>query len=190
MQYYYGQKYPLISFTKNLENHFNVSVTLHKTDKYRLVFMLLDPSESVLIPHERVKPSHERTIGLWENTCFEFFIRDQKDHSVYCEGNFALDFSWNIFWFNSYRQSPLTEFAAEKLSNPIRDIFLSGKKSEIVIDIPEELLSKFSPNSLEFSFTAVVKTKDSKTHYLALKHSDALPNFHHPDSFSLFLDKT
>lgn len=185
----YGQEYPLIPFKQTEESSkISVVATIHqKPNQFQIVFSLYDSEELVVLP--LTKRSLSRSLGLWNETCFEFFITDNKPH--YAEGNFTLDFGWNLFWFNSYRETPLCEFslvttdnAEEK--NPIRDIYLSGKKSQMVIDVPKALIEKFEANQLKFSLTTVIKTKSGNTHYFALKHSDDRPNFHHRESFIRF----
>lgn len=161
----------------------SIKAAIYNLNGHRqVVFTLFDSKELVDLP--KSKRDIERTLGLWNDTCFEFFITDNGQE--YAEGNFSLDFGWNIFWFKSYRSTPLTQYAFTREKNPIRDIYLSGKKSFIVINIPDELIENFNEISLKFSLTAVIKTKSGNTHYYALKHSDEKPNFHHADSFDIF----
>lgn len=182
----YGQEYALIPFKQTEESSkISVVATIHqKPNQFQIVFSLYDSEELVVLP--LTKRSFPRTQGLWNETCFEFFVTDQKAH--YAEGNFTLDFGWNLFWFNSYRETPLYEFPlttteGSEEQNPIRDIYLSGKKSQIVIDVPKVLIEKFEADQIKFSLTTVIKTKTGHTHYFALKHSDDRPNFHHRESF-------
>lgn len=185
LSYKCGREYPLVPYTQNEETkEIAIKVALHQEESahFKIVFTLYDPTEKVVLPF--TKRENERVQGLWNETCFEFFITDQK--ASYCEGNFTLDFGWNLFWFDSYRQSPLVEFAVNENKNPIRDIYLSGKKSQLVIDIPENLMRKFDRDQIKFSLTTVIKTKSGNTHYFALKHADTKPNFHHPESFLHF----
>ncbi len=180
----FGQEYILESFSPIDKNYkISLSASIYRTDvDFRIVFTLHDPLELIIIPFD--KREKERSIGLWENTCFEVFITDNQ--KAYAEGNFALDFGWNIFWFNEYRENPIKEFQPSDMKNPIRDIYLSGKKSQIIIDLPNELTNKFNIEEIRFSLTAVLKTKNKTNHFFALKHSDKMPNFHHRDSFLRF----
>ena len=184
MSYHFGQEYALTPFQINEESKkIEIKGSIHKIEnRFQVVFTLLDPHELVILP--TIKRENQRVQGLWNETCFEFFITDQSHK--YAEGNFTLDFGWNVFWFHSYRQTPLSEFAIHENQNPIRDIYLSQRKSQIVVNVPPELIEKFNKQEMKFSLTTVVKLKNGNTLYYALSHKDKNPNFHHPESFMIF----
>lgn len=128
-------------------------------------------------------PEHRRLLNLWEKTCFEFFIKNEKGH--YLEFNFSPNFAWNIFTFTKIR-GPLTEL--ETKSTPVLDILNSSSKFFLVAKIDKEDLKNFTEkeyplNQLSFSFNAVIKLKSGETEYWAIKHSDQRPNFHQFESF-------
>jgi len=181
-----AQQFTLLGF--NPLNSVTVKSTVHQNADHSLgkvVFELLDPNELVLLPlHQN---EHLRKIGLWNETCFEIFLKLENGH--YIEGNFNLSFNWNMFYFKSYRETPLTEWSTIT-TNPIKDVLLSRDKSLIIIDFPEEVKTFLRREKIvALSLTAVLKTKDGETHYFAIKHADLTPNFHHPESFVPFTGK-
>ena len=94
-----------------------------------------------------------------------------------------------MFYFKSYRETPLTEWSAIT-TNPIKDVLLSREKSLLILEFPAEVKNYLSNEKIvAISLTAVIKTKDGETHYFAIKHADLTPNFHHPESFIPFGQK-
>lgn len=180
------QQYTLQGF-KPL-NSVTVKSTVHQNADHSLgkvVFELHDPKEIVLLPLNQNE--HLRKIGLWNETCFEIFLKLDNGH--YIEGNFNLSFNWNMFYFKSYRETPLTEWSAIT-TNPIRDVLLSREKSLLILEFPTEVKNYLREEKIvAISLTAVLKTKDGETHYFAIKHADLTPNFHHPESFIPFGQK-
>lgn len=122
-----------------------------------------------------------RVIGLWANTCFEFFILNKLD-GEYFEFNFGTDSSWNCFIFNSYR-SELTEYSEIKIDN----IVIENEDDSISLrcSFPLKVLghSFEDLSNLKVSPTCILKAEDNKTYYYSNKHPDSKPNFHHPESF-------
>lgn len=124
---------------------------------------------------------YNRVIGLWTQTCFEFFILSKQDGEYY-EFNFASDSSWNCFIFNSYR-SELTEYEEIDLKNininyDQRVFDLECRFNLSVLGHQFEDLS-----NIKVSPACVIKTCHDKTLYYANKHPDSVANFHHPESF-------
>ncbi|MFG1483587.1 hypothetical protein ABMA74_11770 [Halobacteriovorax sp. HFRX-1_3] len=122
-----------------------------------------------------------RVIGLWTQTCFEFFILNKTD-GEYFEFNFGSDSSWNCFIFNSYR-SELTEYSDINIDN----IVINSEDELFTLNCRFEL-KKLGHNfedlsNLRVSPTCVLTAEGDKTYYYSNKHPDNSPNFHHPDSF-------
>ncbi len=127
-----------------------------------------------------------RVIGLWSQTCFEFFIFD-KATGEYFEFNFGSDSSWNCFFFNSYR-SELTEYEEISLEN----ISITNEENlfGLSCQFPLKALGhNFEDlSNLKVSPTCVIKAQENKTYYYSNKHPDTKPNFHHPESFVDLVD--
>jgi len=168
------------SYCQSNGQNFKCTFKCHLDSDYiYLHFRLDDPHQ--LIDLGNYSPRHQRVIGLWEKTCFEFFLRQQNSES-YLEFNFSPQFSWNAFSFQSYR-GPLHEWEAIKQCEI--DILRELGRLQLMIRIRKnEINAFFKPNEgLLFSATAVLKNRDGSFHYMAIKHADQKPNFHHPDSF-------
>lgn len=125
-------------------------------------------------------PQHQRLKNLWEKTCLEFFLKNQKNE--YLEFNFSPNFAWNCFTFKTIR-GPLLEL--DSIKSPEIEILNSTEKFFLVAKIPlAEIPMEFSKDQdLNFSFNAVIKLKNGENEYWALKHSDSRPNFHQFESF-------
>lgn len=126
-------------------------------------------------------PKKDRTIGLWEKTCFELFIKN--DLGQYLEFNFSPVFEWNCFYF-SKKGDPLKEW--EGMPRPETDILLSKDQFLLFSVIKKEFFpAGFLDQSRTHSaaITAVIKEKSQALSYWALSHADSRPNFHHFDSF-------
>lgn len=180
-----SQEYQLTPFERIPSNKIKIKGSVHcDSDQAlgKIVFELLDQEEQVIIPSSQHE--HIRKIGLWNETCFELFL--MLDNGHYIEGNFTTGFNWNLFYFKTYRETPLKEWEIIHM-NPIKDVLLSREKSLLIVEFPPEIKSFLIEQKLKsLSLTAVIKTKNGDTLYYAVKHTDTKPNFHHPDSFVPF----
>jgi hypothetical protein len=126
-------------------------------------------------------PNKSRVLKLWEKTCFELFIKNEKDQ--YIEFNFSPNFEWNCFYFEKSGEV-LKEW--ERMPMPVTDILLSSEHFFLFVDIKKEFFPKgfFTRDSkLSAGITSVIKEKSKAMSYWALAHTDTRPNFHHFDSF-------
>lgn len=125
-------------------------------------------------------PKRERLIGLWNKTCFELFIKNEKNQ--YIEFNFSPTFEWNSFFFNK-KGDDLKEY--QEISSLKTDILLSYDVFLLVVEIKKQTLPQefLTENKMSAGITSVIKTKESSLSYWALSHEDTRPNFHHFDSF-------
>jgi hypothetical protein len=131
-------------------------------------------SVAILPPH----PWPSRKFGLWEHTCFEFFIGAPGEPN-YWEFNLSLSGDWNVFALDDYRQglraeSTFTELPFQ-IDRQVDALSLSGAWD----------LSKILPaeRELEIAIATVVKFDRDKITYWALTHAGTEPNFHLRDSF-------
>ncbi len=113
------------------------------------------------------RPPLQRKIGLWEKTCFEFFIGNSESQD-YWEYNFDHQNFWNCFYLPSYR-SPIQEFFEIKDPN----IFQKSRTLEINFDLPKLLKEK----NIIFNISCVIKVFDKESEYFALSHLGN-PDFH------------
>jgi hypothetical protein len=143
----------------------------------QLIYQIADLKNLLKLPPAFTTNEKEisREDGLWNETCFEMFLRT-KEKTHYYEFNFSLKPAWNEYSFNNYRhpQPP----------KPCYDISLKNLNwdgQNLKIDLYGfSTLEKF-----EISLTAVLKESSGAVHYMALKHAGTEPDFHHADSFVL-----
>lgn len=124
-------------------------------------------------------PIKERILKLWEKTCFELFIKNEKEE--YIEFNFSPVFEWNCFYFKK-KGDPLTEYGP--MQRPAIEVLLSKDHFLIFIEIKKEFFPPaFLNGAMSAGISAVIKDKTKSLSYWALTHCDSRPNFHHFDSF-------
>lgn len=160
----------------NSTSDFKLEADVTRTgETLKLVYKILDAKNLLNLPTSFTAEGNavSRVDGLWNDTCFEMFLRPKGQKSYY-EFNFSLTPAWNEYFFESYRlpQPPkqCQDISLKKIkwSGDLLEVELHGLK-------PEE---KF-----EISLTAVLKEKSGAIHYMALKHAGREPDFHHVDSF-------
>jgi len=123
--------------------------------------------------------NHQRIIGLWKQTCFELFIKNEKQQ--YIEFNFSPTFEWNAFYFEK-KGMPLKEF--DQIENMSIDILHSLEIFQLVAQVKKNQLPLgFLKGAVHAGISAVIKNKNEKLSYWAIEHHDTKPNFHHFDSF-------
>lgn len=141
----------------------------------KLIYKIADLKNLLNLPAGFI--GDEKTIprvdGLWNDTCFEIFLRP-LGKKFYYEFNFSLQPAWNEYFFESYRH-PQPPKHCHDIS--LKKIQWDGQFLEI------ELYGLNSDEKFEISLTAVLKEKSGAIHYMALKHAGAEPDFHHVDSF-------
>ncbi|OCQ90115.1 hypothetical protein BCD64_19500 [Nostoc sp. MBR 210] len=123
-----------------------------------------------------------RKDGLWEDTCFEFFV-GIKDSECYWEFNLSPAKHWNVYRFTGYRQGMEAETALTTLPFNIEhqaDIFTLNLDLDLVKIVA-------SNQDIDVAITTVVKQKNDQVSYWALAHKGAEPDFHLRDSFLIRL---
>ena len=128
----------------------------------------------------------EQKDGLWEQTCFEAFIRWQGQ-SAYREFNFSPAGQWAIYDFSAYRQrvESVGTLIAPKITMRLTDGHLA-----LYAQVEPSALPHDKTDVLEIGLCAVVETVavTSDGHsFWALHHPSERPDFHHSDGFSLQL---
>jgi hypothetical protein len=136
--------------------------------------------EGVALPGPAPQPA--RRHGLWEETCFEFFLAEKKAEA-YWEVNFSPAGHWNVYRFEAYRQGMQAEPAFSALPVTVqRDshVFRLEAAMDLGILIP-------AAKVLKAGITAVIKGQDGSLSYWALTHPGPHPDFHRRDSFIITL---
>ncbi len=123
-----------------------------------------------------------RKHGLWEETCFEFFL-GIKDSPSYWEFNLSPSGHWNVYSFEGYRQGMQEEILFTELPFTVQ-FPTDGLVTAVSIN-----LDKFAPPDqiIQVGITSVIKQKDGSFSYWALAHKGEEPDFHLRKSFVIEL---
>jgi hypothetical protein len=139
-------------------------------------YNLYDPEEIVLVPARSEQPLRKH--NLWEETCFEFFLR-VKASEPYWEFNLSPSGHWNIYHFDTYRQGMKEEMAFATV--PFR---FNAQPDSLSLRISIDLRAIVQPEQiLEIAVSTVVKCKDGSIAYWALVHPSTQADFHDRHSF-------
>ena len=145
-------------------------------DQLLLNFEIDDPNHALREgPDVGQWKTWDRGDDLWKTTCFEAFL-GLEGSEKYWEINLSPALrKWNLYAFDTYR--------APQPPSPSHDLELL-KVSTTKSSVGAEFKLKIPFENLEASLTAVVRT-GSATHYFALNHAGAKPDFHLRASFIL-----
>lgn len=135
------------------------------------------------LPRVRVPEAVEgggRADLLWAHTCFEAFVA-AADRPGYLELNFSPSGQWAAYRFDAYRAGMAP---ADLLDTPRITIHRDEHQLELQasVRIP-------SAGGWRLALSAVVEEGTGRLSYWALRHTPGRPDFHHPDSFSLALER-
>ena len=130
--------------------------------------------------------SSRRADGLWRHTCFEAFLNGSGS-AGYCEFNFAPSTEWAIYRFEVYREGMA---AVENVEPPKIALYRDAHRLELdaLIDL-NHLPPLPEVAELRLGLCAVIEEEGGRLTYWALVHPQEKPDFHHPDSFALLLDR-
>lgn len=165
------KRFKLVPY-QSIKDEIQVTAVLKKRGpRLFLEYKIRDPFNKVQISNHSKDVRKE---GLWNETCFEFFIK-QPSTGEYLEFHFAPQSgAWNVIHFNSYRKRSVEQFPWKNFKGlPNRRGF------EIDLNMIEQILG---PGPYQCGMTTVIKTQNEIS-YFALQHSDVMANFHHPASF-------
>jgi len=147
-----------------------------RADTLAIRFALRGRLAQLVIPAPAEAPS--RRSGLWEETCFEFFLA-VKHAARYWEFNLSPAGHWNVFRFAGYRQGMAEETAFTSLPLSVwrrTDSLLLGLKLEVGRIVPAD-------QPLEVGLAAVIECRDGGLTYWALTHPGPRADFHRRDGF-------
>lgn len=142
-------------------------------DELALTWRLHDPAGVVVVPPPAAP---ERRYGLWEATCFEFFVRDAEGPG-YREFNLAPEGRWNAYRLDGYRDGLRNDPAFAAL--PFR---VTRHEGGLEVAVHVDL----GPGPWRMAIAAVVKTAAGGS-FWALAHPDGAADFHAPEAFALTL---
>ncbi len=150
------------------------------SNKLLISYVLSGPLAELMVP----APADVslRKNGLWEETCFEFFLAPAtSDH--YWEFNLSTTGHWNVYRFTSCREGMQEETAFTAL--PFSVLLFSGS---LQLSLEVELDKIVSANqALKIGISAVIKTINGRTTFWALTHPGPQADFHQRDAFIIEL---
>jgi hypothetical protein len=142
-------------------------------------YELSDP-ESIVSLSPIALPARQQ--GLWEETCFEFFLGFQGSER-YWELNLSPAGHWNIYRFDGYRQGMQDELAWDNLPFEVQQ-----HSGTVTLDLKLDLTPiVVAEQKLELAIAAVIKLKTGATSYWALAHCAPQADFHQRKSFTIEL---
>jgi hypothetical protein len=134
----------------------------------------------LVLPAPAAAPARRR--GLWEETCFEFFL-GIKDAPRYWEFNLSPAGDWNVFRFAGYRHGMAEETALTSLPVSLR---CAPDSLSVALELDvEQIVPAEQP--LEVGMAAVIKLTGGVLTYWALIHPGPQADFHRRDSFLVAL---
>lgn len=138
------------------------------------------PLAELVIPASGEAPARER--GLWEETCFEFFLAI-RNAPPYWEFNLSPAGHWNVYRFTKYREGMEEEAAFASL--PLR-VDTQPDRLTLTLECPlDQLIAPDQP--LDAAISAVIRHTNGHATYWALTHPGSQPDFHHRDSLIIEL---
>jgi hypothetical protein len=151
---------------------------VRQDNRFSIGFRLSGSLSEIEIPGPSASPN--RRIGLWEATCFEFFMALQQSPR-YWEFNLSPSGAWNVFRFETYRQQELEEERAFP-ALPFR--VSTDAVNNLSLDLQFDLGSIIQPDqALEVAISSVIRTKEGQETLWALTHPGPTADFHHRDGF-------
>jgi hypothetical protein len=151
-----------------------------RNQTFGLTYHLLGRIRDIEVPPPADRPS--RRIGLWENTCFEFFI-GPRDSVPYWEFNLSPSGDWNVFRFETYRQGLFEEKAFSSLPFESR---IQTDSLQVVLEIDLGIIIP-AVQPLEMAISTVLKTSGGDISMWALTHPGPEVDFHHREGFIIKL---
>jgi hypothetical protein len=123
-----------------------------------------------------------RRQGLWEETCFEFFL-GVKDSPGYWEFNLSPAGHWNVYRFAGYRQGMAEETALTSLP-----LSVQRRPDSLAISLELDVGRIVAADQpLQVGITAVIKLAGGGLTYWALTHPGPQADFHRRDGFAVEL---
>ena len=154
------------------------SMSRPEKSKWSLIYELAGCTDSVIFPNESLSGKGR---SLWEETCFEFFVRHPEGE--YLECNFSPTGQWSCFTFSGYRCG-MEDVDLRNDPKIVVDNHSERFRLEVLLDLGGVGLSKYSEPDLVIAITVVLKMRDQRYCYYALDFADGQPDFHDLAGFS------
>jgi hypothetical protein len=153
---------------------------IRRDHKLAIRYELSGQLGKLVIPAPAPRPA--RLHGLWQATCFEFFL-GIKEASRYWEFNLSPAGDWNVYRFAAYRQE-----MQEEMAFPSLPLSLRPEPDSVRLALELDLDSIIpADQSLEVGIAAVIQLAGGGLTYWALTHAAPQPDFHRRDSFIVAL---
>lgn len=174
--------YPLLPFASSPQTSlFSLTGSLSpNASTLSLGFTLQGPLSQLLVPHS--PKSGKRQEGLYNHTCFEFFLLGENGR--YFEWNFAPNGDWCTFSFESYRQPASRSIGAETFSNLEAHALSEELKLSVDLDLKELEKTLASVKGLRFQLSTVLELKSGELSYWTIRHGKSKPDFHALENFT------
>ncbi len=181
------QEFQLKPFTRYPGSDYKLTGNVEREGTKLVVKYLVEGDIKKLVVPVSADGQARRMSGLWETTCFEMFLKNEK-MSEYLEFNFSPSGNWNCFSFQGYREG-MREFQALSLV----DIRLSGNgvsqlelRAEIGLKrgsgFPE---SQFRQKQIKMGISVVLENIAGIKSYWALSHPTTKADFHDDDAYNI-----
>jgi len=151
-----------------------------RADVLAIHYALRGRLAELVIPGPAARPA--RRNGLWEATCFEFFL-GVKEAPGYWEFNLSPAGHWNVYRFAGYRQGMAEETAFTSLVFRVRR---RPDRLRVALELDIGKMAA-ADQPLAVGLAAVIEFRDQGLTYWALTHPGAQADFHRRDSFQVEL---
>jgi hypothetical protein len=165
---------PDLEITGSIERHSNI---------LSISYELSGAMDELILPASA--DVRVRKNGLWEETCFEFFL-GVKGSERYWEFNLSSAGHWNVYSFKSYRQGMREEPAFTSLPFSV-ELYSNSLQLSLGLEVDKVILPQQVSEVLQVAISAVIKTIDGKTTFWALAHPAPQADFHRRDGFIIEL---
>ena len=168
------------------EEHFIKHLHIHgslvrSATSLQVSYELSGNVDDVLLPPPP-SSSPRRKDGLWQATCFEFFVA-ATGSPQYWEINLSPSGDWNVYAFTEYRHGMHEEAALAALPCTVHRQLESYR---LALDFPlAQLIAPDQP--IEVAISAVLLGDNGQRGFYALTHCGSQPDFHQRESFLLRL---
>lgn len=170
------KRYSLIPFGDPVPDLKLEVAIARRSNRLALNYALTGDLARVMIPPAAPTPS--RRDGLWQATCFEFFVA-LKDSPQYWEFNLSPSGDWNIYHLDDYRQGMQAEARFDALP-----FVVHRRPDSLSLDLEISLDSIIPMDApIQVAITAVIQRIDGTFGYWALAHCGPRPDFHQRKSF-------
>lgn len=149
---------------------------VRRADTLAIRYALQGRLAELAIPAPADLPARKN--GLWEETCFEFFLA-VKNSPQYWEFNLSPAGHFNVYRFQACRQGRQEETAFRSLPFSVQsrpDSLLLALKIDLERIVPAD-------QALKVAIAAVIKLLDGQATYWALTHPGPKADFHRRDCF-------